>query len=323
MDRITFPYRSATHLPLLHVISESGAWEKHGLDVDYDRPIASGDAHEAVTNGTIDFVGGNHISTYGRRARGDDWVYLGQTVNYVPGRTLVVQPDSGISTIADLRGKKVATLGHHPGLNDWLFLKQHGLDVDREEVELIKQIYPPSMKSKEDVMADAPLWHMVRDRLADAVFICPPGTTQAERAGLKLIEIDKLPMIYFTTLSTSMRFVSKHPDIVERFLKGMMEGIHFFKTQPEKSIDVIHRRYDKEGAIDAAMAAVTYHSLAEALEPKLYPSPQAIANVYVEGVRQDADAERMSAMELWDLHYIRQIDDTGFVSDLYAKTGTR
>jgi len=325
MDRITFPYRSATHLPLLHVIAESGAWEKQGLDVEYDRPIPSAEAHDAVTSGAVDFVGGNHISTYGRRARGDDWVYLGQTVNTVPGRAMIVQPDSGIDDIAGLRHKTVATLGHHPGLNDWLFLKQHGLDVDRDEVAFVKQKYPASMKSKEDVMAEAPLWHMVRDRLADAVFICPPGTTQAEAAGLRVISIDPLPMIYFTTLSTSLRFVEKHPGIVERFLKGVMEGIHFFKTQPLRSIEVIRRRYASEGILDEAMAAATYNCLADVLEPKLYPTPEAIANVYLEGARQDKDALKMSPMELWDLHFLRRIDDTGFVNDLYgaqpAKSG--
>ena len=33
MDRISFPYRASSHLVLLHVVAESGAWEKHGLDV--------------------------------------------------------------------------------------------------------------------------------------------------------------------------------------------------------------------------------------------------------------------------------------------------
>src|SRR3954452_9097761 len=37
MDKIAFPYRSSSHLVLLHVVAESGAWEKHGLQVDYDR----------------------------------------------------------------------------------------------------------------------------------------------------------------------------------------------------------------------------------------------------------------------------------------------
>src|SRR5262245_8351006 len=83
MDRVAFPYRSSSHLVLLHVVAESGAWEKHGLDVDYDRHISSGDAHRAVPAGEVEFVGGNHVSTYGHRARGDSWVYLGQTVNQV------------------------------------------------------------------------------------------------------------------------------------------------------------------------------------------------------------------------------------------------
>lgn len=319
MDRITFPYRSATHLPLLHVIAESGAWEKQGLLVEYDRPISSSEAHAAVTSGDVDFVGGNHVSTYGRRARGDDWVYLGQTVNYVPGRTLVVRPDSGITGMSDLRHKTVGTVGHHPGLNDWLFLKQHGLDVDRDEVALVQQKFPPSI-DKANSMAEAPLWHLVRDKVVDAVFICPPGTTQAEQAGLTLIEIDALPMIYFTTISTSMRLAEKRPEVVERFLKGMVEGIHFFKTQPQRSINVIRNRYANEGVLDETMAALTYRCLADAFEPKLYPTPQAIANVYVEGIRQDKDAARMNPMELWDLHFIRKIDDSGFVDDLYKDT---
>ena len=74
MDKISFPYRSSSHLVLLHVIAESGAWEKHGLDVNYDWHISSGDAHRAVPLGEVEFVGGNHVSTYGRRARGDKWV---------------------------------------------------------------------------------------------------------------------------------------------------------------------------------------------------------------------------------------------------------
>ena len=139
MQKISFPYRAATHLNLLHVVGESGSWAKHGLDVNYDYQIQKSDAHRAVANGEVEFVGGNHISTYGHRARGDKWVYLGQTLNSVQPK-LVVRPDSGINGIADLRGKKVGTRGMHPGLNDWLLLKQRGLDVDRDEIELVNKV---------------------------------------------------------------------------------------------------------------------------------------------------------------------------------------
>src|SRR6202790_39123 len=140
MDKVAFPYRSSSHLVLLHVVAESGAWEKNGLDVDYDRQISSTEAHRAVPTGEVEFVGGNHVSTYGHRARGDEWVYLGQTINAV-SRQLVVRPDSGIDGILDLREKVVGPRGSHPRLNDWLHLKQRGLDEDRDDVKVVDQIH--------------------------------------------------------------------------------------------------------------------------------------------------------------------------------------
>ena len=104
MDKVAFPYRSSSHLILMHVVAESGAWEKHGLQVDYDRHISSTEAHRAVPAGNVEFVGGNHVSTYGHRARGDSWVYLGQTVNQV-NYQLVVRPNSDINGLADLHGR--------------------------------------------------------------------------------------------------------------------------------------------------------------------------------------------------------------------------
>jgi sulfonate transport system substrate-binding protein len=302
---------------MLHVIAESGVWEKYGLDVTYDQKITSVDAHDAVARGDIEFVGGNHVSTYGRRARGDDWVYLGQTVNRVPGWMLVVRPDSGITRISDLKKKKVVTQGGHPGLNDWLFLKQHGLDTDRDEVELTN--LDKGVAFKETMSTEPPQpWREVRDGRADAAFIWPPGTIWAQRAGLKLIEIDPMPMIFFTTISSGLKFVERHPELVDRFLKSMMEGIHFYKTQPERAMKIIEARYANEGVLDAESARATYQVLADALEPKLYPSPAAIANVYEEGIRQDPDAKKMHPMELWDLHFIRKLDDSGFVNRLYS-----
>ena len=119
--------------------SESGAWGKHGLDVDRDFQILRIDAHSCPTDGEIEFVDGNHISTYGHRARGDKWVYLRQTLNSV-NPNLVVRPQSGINGLADLHGNKIGTRGHHPGLNDWLLLKQRGLDVDRGAIEIVNKV---------------------------------------------------------------------------------------------------------------------------------------------------------------------------------------
>jgi ABC-type nitrate/sulfonate/bicarbonate transport system substrate-binding protein len=323
VEKIRFPYRSNTHLLLLHVIAESGSWEKHGLEVEYDYKINSKDAHDLVMSGDVEFVGGNHVSPYGHRARGDKWLYIGQTVNTVAGRRLVVRPESGINSIADLREKVVGSRGAHPQLNDWLQLKQNGLDVDRDEVKIVGQYGsqrgPIDARDPAAEKAVQPLWQWVRDKKVDAAFLGGAEPLVAAQAGLKIIELPPFPMIYYTTVSTSLSFAEKNPDLIERFLKGMIEGIHFFKTQPERAAKIIQERYEKSGKLDLATARTAQQEMAAILEPRLYPTPAAIANVYQEGVRQDKDAARINPMALWDLHYLRRIDDSGFVDELYAK----
>src|SRR3954471_19747201 len=120
---------------------------------------------------------------------------------------------------------------------------------------------------------------------------------------------EPLPMIWHTTISSSLGFVEKHPDIVDRLLKGLIEGIHFFKTQRDRTIDILQRRYAQEGQMTRAQAADLYDFMAPPLEPKLFPSMAAIANVYEEAKRQDKDAQKINPLELWDLHHIRRLDD--------------
>lgn len=324
MDHVSFPYRASSHLALLHVVSESGAWERHGLDVDYNWHISSNDAHRDIPTGDVEFVGGNHVSTYAHRARGDKWVYLGQTVNCVNHR-LCVRPESGISGVQDLRERKVGVRGSHPALNDWLFLKQRGLDVDRDDVALLNQVrlQKGSMDAEpgQESAARMAKWDWVKSGKVDACFLTPPQSMIAEREGLRVIDIEPLPMINFTTISSSQAFVERHPDLVERFLKGLIEGIAFFKIQPDAAKRIIKERHTTEGAMDDEMVAVVYHELARIIDPKLYPSMTAIENVYQEAVRQDADAKKVNPLSLWDLHYIRRIDDSGFADVLYGNRG--
>ena len=301
MDKVHFPYRSESHLPFLHVVGESGSWEKHGLEVEYDYFISSEDAHNNVANGSVEFVGGNHLSPYIRRPKGDRWVYLGQSVSLLNHR-MVVRPDSGISRVSDLRGKRVASKGQHPGLNTWLFLKQNGL-LGECQIERFR--------------GEAPQWEYVRDGKIDAAFVNPPADIFARRAGLKVIDIEFLPMVWFTTVSTCLNFVEKHPDIVDKFLKGICEGIAYLKTHRAESIKIIKDKYKDEGNLDDEAATHLYDELKMILQAKPYASIPAIKNVYEISIEQDKEAEKTDPMALWDFHYLRRIDDSGFIDNLY------
>lgn len=317
MDHINFPYRSSGHLSLLHVIAESGAWERHGLDVDYNKEISRDEAHELVSSGKVEFTSGNHVSTYAARAHGDNWVYLGQSLsrNHL---SLITRPDSGIETLADLRHRKFASKGRHSLLNDWLFLKQHGFDIDKDDVDFLRfgsAATDPAIRKIGKVDA-------VRSGAADACFVSEPHREFAVREGLKAIDLEMQPMILFATVSTSLPFVQKHPDIITRMLKGMLEGIAFFKTQREKTIDILMRQHNKDGQMDRAAANKVYDQLAPNLEPKLYPSLDAIFNVYEEAKRQYKDSDKVHPLALWDFHFLREIDDSGFIDALYKPSAS-
>jgi ABC-type nitrate/sulfonate/bicarbonate transport system substrate-binding protein len=304
VDKIHFPYRSENHLPFLHVVAESGSWEKYGLDVEYDCFISQKDAHKFMADGSVEFVGGNHTTPYADRARGGKWVYLAQTVNSL-NHSLVVNPASNISKVSDLRGKTIGTRGTHPTLNAWLYLKQHGLDEDKGDFKLAPQ----------DRVAD--IWQSVKKGLADAAFVTPPADLFAKRAGLKVIAVEPMPMVWLTTVSTNLTLVEKIPDIVERFLKGLVEGIAYFKTHRTDAIRIIQTRYREEGELDLEATTHLYDELCKIISAKPYASLPAVTNVYELALREDKAAKEVDPLALWDFHFLRKIDDSGLIDKLY------
>lgn len=314
MDHIQFPYRSHSHLVLMHVIQESGAWARHGLEVEYEKQISREDAHKYVPTGEIEFVSGNHVSTYAARARGDTWTYVGQSMssNYVG---LVVRGDSDIEKLSDLRHRKVGARGNHPYLNTWLYLKQAGLDADKDEVELVRRPHDPDPANRRKSLVD-----MVRDKDVDACILSQPNADIARREGFKVIDLDPQHMIFYMTMSTSKKMVDEKPDVIERTLKAIMEGIAYFKINREATLKILLEKYGNDGRLDRAIAERLYDDVAPKLDPRLIPSMRSIGNVYQEALKQDeknGDAKNIHPLALWDFHFIRKIEDSGFLRNLY------
>ncbi len=318
MDHIHFPYRSSSHLALMHVINESGAWERNGLKVEFDKIISRGDAHDLVPKGEVEFVSGNHVSTYAARAKGDTWQYLGQTVSK-NNLFLITRPDAGINKLEDVRGRKFGNRGRHPGLNTWLYLKQAGLNPDTDQVELVTEVRDESPDGAKKVKGKS-LLNMVADSDVDAAFVNQPRTEQARRMGLKVIDIPAQDMIFFMTISSSAKMVAERPDVVKRVLKSVLEGIAYFKIHRDESIKILMQKHNKEGDLDLDIATKVYDDLAPRLEPRLYPSLPAVYNVYQEALKQDeknGDAAKIHPLALWNMNFLREIDDSGFVNSLY------
>jgi len=301
-------YRSNAHAPLWLVADKSGCWNKNGLDVDTSPQLVRERAVESLKNGHVDLISGNHHNLYVRNARnGEDFVHLAQPTNNWTENKLVVRP--GIHSVQDLKGKKVAAdkLTSHAGLNIWLFLKQAGLDADRGDVELVE--FHGSSEER---------WKQVLSGAFDATFVTLPHDSRAAKAGAHVIEVAPMPMIRGVTLTTTTSFVKNHGDEVRRLTKGLVDAIHFFITRKQETLEILkeHATPILKLQSDAEVARL-YDEWAQSLERKPYPKLNAIANVFQLAVRRDPDIAGYNPLMLWNTHFVRELDDSGYIDQLY------
>lgn len=300
-------YRSNSHAPLWLVADKSGVWAKNGLDVDTSPQLVREKAVEALKAGHVDLISGNHHNLYIRNAKGEDFVHLAQaTNNWTENKLVCHQP---IRSVQDLRGKTIVAdkLTSHAGLNIWLYLLQEGLDADRGDIKLVEM-----RGSSED------RWKRVVSGEFDATFVTLPHDARAAKAGAHVVDVRAIPMIRGVTLTTTTSFVKSHEEEVQLLVRGFVDAIHFFLTRKDETLEIL-----KENAspilhleTDAEVERL-YDEWAGSLERKPYPDIDAIANVFQLALRRDPEIAGYNPLALWDTHYVRALDDSGYIDRLY------
>jgi hypothetical protein len=121
-------------------------------------------------------------------------------------------------------------------------------------------------------------------------------------------------MINGPTITTSLTTLQKKDGLGERLVKAQVLGIHYARTNREKTERILadlNKRTD---------SSYKYDSLAR-MPIKPYPDPQAIINAYELGCMKSPKAKELSPLALWDLHYLRMLDHSGFIDRLYKGAG--
>ena len=120
-------------------------------------------------------------------------------------------------------------------------------------------------------------------------------------------------MVNGPTLTSTLTTLQKKDRLGERLVKAEVLGIHFARTrrgETEKILEGLRQRV-------AECKTVNYRSVAKLL-PKPYPDHEAVANAYKLCCLKTPETEEMSPMALWDLHYLRELDNSGFIDALYS-----
>ena len=303
-------YRSHSHLSIWEVMDKAGIWEQVGLKVSFEFCDSSEAAEKALFSGDIDFVSGNHISPYLLVRRGKPIVSLTSPSNSVDDQLVTRFP---VKAVSELKGKRIGdttlvdSIGgyHHPRGNHMLYVMRGGLRLnDVEWVELTE--------SNEEFRATQ--MDVLKSKKVDAIFVTG-NTHHFTQAGMHVLPLDRLPMINGPTLTTTLTTLQNREGLAERLVRAQVLGIHFARTrrgETEQILERLRRRVPES-------KNVAYRSVSKLL-PKPYPDHEAVANAYKLCCLKSPETEELSPMALWDLHYLRELDHSGFIDALYASS---
>jgi hypothetical protein len=153
----------------------------------------------------------------------------------------------------------------------------------------------------------------------EATFIRAVDQLRARKLGARIMELPTMAMIEGVTLTTTTTYVQNHEDEARSLISALIDATHFFKTKKADTLAIIKKhctellKMQNDEEWDCF-----YETQAASLEAKPYPTLDAIQNVFSLALKRDPVIKNFNPLALWDLHYLREIDDSGYINRLYG-----
>jgi NitT/TauT family transport system substrate-binding protein len=306
VDHITVGYSSfsGAYVPLWIAVEEQ-LGKKYGLEL---KAIYAGRVRpqQLLASGEVPFVIATGTGAMTSHILGvKDQVIILTFINKV-NSGLYTRPN--IKSVEDLKGKTIAT-GRPGAFGDtmvrYVLRAKLGLVPDRD-VKLLP-------------VGEAALAFPALERgIVEAASLTMPMNLIASKMGYReLIDYDKAGVVYpYNTVTTLRQTPGKIPEVTEKLLKTMIEGIHFFKTHKDRSLAVM-KKYMR-GAGDDILEETYQHTRASVEEvptPSLEVTKAALDILS----HQYPQAKETDANLIIDTSVMRRIEQSGFIKSLYKK----
>jgi ABC-type nitrate/sulfonate/bicarbonate transport system substrate-binding protein len=159
-----------------------------------------------------------------------------------------------------------------------------------------------------------------------AAVLSPPTTVKARKAGLQeLLDITALNIDYVIgAVATSRTFLAEEPDVNRRFLQGMLEGIHYAKTNPTATKQILARHFQTN---DHDVLDETYALYVDRLLPRVpLVSLRGVETVLEEIATSESAqgelaraAQTASPEQFVNNGPLRELEASGFVRQLWGE----
>lgn len=219
---------------LQFVAEQEGIFTSHGLDVETTNFQSGSDAVSAVIAGELDLTYAGVVPQLSAMAAGAGIEFVAGHSNGRPEapdfHAVVVRSDSGISSVEDLRGKRIAAniVGSVVWLTANKWLEQNGISSD--EVEFAEVPFPQ--------MTDALLQGQVDAILALEPFVTiTENTGEAEAIAYPYVEV--LPGLPGATYVARGEWLAENQDAADRFIASIDEAAQLAQTDEKRYRELV------------------------------------------------------------------------------------
>ena len=289
--RVGFANVAAAHAPL-YVALESGAFARHGLDVELTNLGSSSASQAALFSGDVLAAGLGGSATITAMLAGADVGIVSVIFDTVPYQVLST-PD--VATIADLRGKTIG-INRFGGAADFVtryLLRQAGVDPEREVVILQVGAQPERVAA-------------LRNGAVQATIVDPPFQALAERERLRIIaDTAELDLAYpLDVLAVNRGWLRADRDQARRVLQSVVEGARLFKSDRELGLRTLQRWLKLD---DPALLEDTYAYFTRAMPDRLLPREEGLQLVIDEVAAEKPEARALRPSDLVDASLVAEI----------------
>jgi NitT/TauT family transport system substrate-binding protein len=308
LTKITVGYTSlaAGQLPAW-MAKESGIFRNNGLDVQLVYFRGGIMAVAALLSREIPISEMSGPLVVSASLRGADTVMIAGGI-VVTEWWLMTRSD--IKTAEQLKGGSVAIGAFFGGLPDFMAriaLKRLGLTPVKDVAILQIGGLPERMSALE------------KGKVQAAMFPTPDNFVAQKRGFYNIVSVRQT--YQSAGVATTRGFIRESPDICRRYVKSQIEAVHRIKTDRENGKKVLvkyTRLQDKE------ILERTYDDIStdDRLPPKQYPTLEGLKSILESLAPTDLKAKAAKPEDFVDMRFIRELDENGFIDDLY-KGGKR
>jgi NitT/TauT family transport system substrate-binding protein len=292
-------------MAVLWVTKEARIFEKHGLQVELIYIGGSSKVVQAMLAKEIPIAEIAIPAVIQANLAGADLVMLAGP-NHKPGQKIMVRPE--IKKPEELKGKKIGVTRF--GTSDDFLLRyvlgQWGIAPDRE-VALIQ------MGGSQETLAG-----MIA-KSVDGGLLSSPLHLRAGKLGFSMLaDLSAIGVDYQGAgVVTTQRYLRENPDIIRRYLRAYVEGLHRLKTDKAFSMMVIGK-YSRISEADALEE--TYQHYAVKVMPRVpYPTNKGIQMVLDEMSSRNPKAKSLQPGSFIDVANLRELEQSGFIKSLYGE----